>query len=330
MANAQTPFHGPLFIVGLPRSGTKLMRALLNQHPRVSLTLAESQFIPYFVRVFGEEPRLQEPRRLARFVKRFRRATFYQTMQKAGYQFDEQTFVETVDLNSWPAIFEGLFRQFGAKPHRSDVIWGDKTPGYLKHLAWLKGLFPAAKFIHMIRDPRDYCLSVRDSWGKHPLRAAHRWQKALRKARDEATLLQDDYLEVYYEALVTRPEDVMREVSALIGCTYDQRMIVLGRSPEDLGSTRGQYGIIAANTQKYLTRFSPRDLRQIEQIVCDTAEPRYRCANAARARPLNRYWLFYYKLYDGVASLRYHMSKQQSVVEGARRLIRHYRQSGWR
>ncbi len=105
MAYEQASFCGPLFIVGLPRSGTKLMRTLLNQHPNISLTLAESHFIPYFLKTFGEEPNLQEPSRLARFLKHFRRATFYKTSQKFGYQFDEKAFTETVDLNSWPAIF---------------------------------------------------------------------------------------------------------------------------------------------------------------------------------------------------------------------------------
>lgn len=330
MANALTSFHGPLFVVGLPRSGTKLMRALLNQHPRLSLTLAESQFIPYLLKIFGEYPALHEPRRLARFVKHFRRSTFYQTMQQAGYHFDEKTFVESADLNSWPAIFEYLFRHCGARPHRSDAIWGDKTPGYLSHLRLLKRLFPPAKFIHMIRDPRDYCLSIRESWAKHPLRAAHRWQEMIQKTRDDAARLQGDYLEVSYESLVIHPEAIMKEVSAFIECEYDPRMIVLGLSPEDRGSTRGQYGIVASNTQKYLTQFSPHDLRRIEQIVYDVAAPRYYCTYAEGARPLNRWWLSYYKLYDGVASLTYHMSKEHSVVDGAKRFIRHYTQSGWR
>ncbi len=142
--------------------------------------------------------------------------------------------------------------------------------------------------------------------------------------------MQGDYLEVFYESLVTHSEAVMREVSAFIGCAYDPEMIALGRSPEDRGSTRGQYGIVAHNTQKYLTQFSPRHLQRIEQIVCEVAEPRYRCTHAQTAIPLNRWQLFYYKFYDGMASLTYHMSKENSMVREGKRLIRHYIQSGWR
>ena len=58
----QKIFLGPVFIVGMPRSGTTLMRALLNQHPRVSLALTESHFIPYFIKSFGDPPPLEYAR----------------------------------------------------------------------------------------------------------------------------------------------------------------------------------------------------------------------------------------------------------------------------
>jgi hypothetical protein len=127
-SDAQTSFQGPLFIVGMPRSGTKLMRALLNQHPRISLTLAESHFIPYFIKKFGTPPPFEDPDKLQRFVETFLRTAFFRTMQRAGYEFNRQEFMRQAPQASWSAIFEYLLRQFGAKPARPDVIWGDKTP----------------------------------------------------------------------------------------------------------------------------------------------------------------------------------------------------------
>ena len=43
------PFEGPLFLVGMPRSGTKLLRALLNRHPNISIMTNETEFLPYLV-----------------------------------------------------------------------------------------------------------------------------------------------------------------------------------------------------------------------------------------------------------------------------------------
>ena len=43
-------WEGPLFIVGMPRSGTKLLRGLLNQHPRIRIPDFETEFAPFLVR----------------------------------------------------------------------------------------------------------------------------------------------------------------------------------------------------------------------------------------------------------------------------------------
>src|SRR5919106_496928 len=122
-------FQGPVFIVGMPRSGTKLMRALLNQHPQINLTLAESHFIPYFLKKFGDPPRFRTRQDLNPFVRELKQTAFFSTMSKAGYTLDESTFLQNVDYTKWSTIFEHVFRHFGSKRAKRDTIWGDKTPG---------------------------------------------------------------------------------------------------------------------------------------------------------------------------------------------------------
>ncbi|MCK5099057.1 MAG: sulfotransferase, partial [Desulfobacteraceae bacterium] len=50
----KTEFNGPLFIVGMPRSGTKLFRDLLNNHSKVGIPPNESHIIPYFYNRFDK------------------------------------------------------------------------------------------------------------------------------------------------------------------------------------------------------------------------------------------------------------------------------------
>src|SRR5262245_12693694 len=40
-------WEGPMFIVGMPRSGTKLLRGLLDQHPRIRILQTETEFLPF-------------------------------------------------------------------------------------------------------------------------------------------------------------------------------------------------------------------------------------------------------------------------------------------
>jgi hypothetical protein len=107
---------------------------------------------------------------------------------------------------------------------------GDKTPEHAAWLATLMELFPAARFIHVIRDGRDACIS---GWfhlhrqgkaGRFPSLADyadyfahHHWRAYITAARTAATALGDRYLEVRYEALHAEGQAEARRVLALLG-----------------------------------------------------------------------------------------------------------------
>ena len=326
-----TGFCGPIFIIGMPRSGTKLMRALLNQHPKISLTLAESHFVPYFVQKFGDPPPFRVRKDLDPFIRELQQTAFFSTMRKAGYTLDEFSFLENIEYKSWSAIFESVFRHFGAKKGDSGTIWGDKTPGYIQHVRLLKRLFPEAKFLHMLRDPRDYCLSVRKSFAKSIYRAAHRWRQGVEAARRDGERLGRDYKEVRYERLLEDPVSTMRQVGEFLGVPYDDRLVSLTSAPEDLGDAQGRSEILRDNKKKYRTQLSSKEIRRIEEIVCDVATAvGYDPENSVTHRWLNPFTLGILKLHDGVASLRHHVGAERKFTKGAARLFRHYTKSSWR
>jgi hypothetical protein len=327
----ETGFCGPLFIIGMPRSGTKLMRALLNQHPRINLTLAESHFIPYFLKKFGNPPRFRTREDLNPFIRKLEQTAFFATMKKAGYSLSEPTLFEGINYSSWSKIFEHVFRRFGPKAPTSATIWGDKTPGYINHMPLLKTLFPGAKFLHMLRDPRDYCLSVRNSFGKSIYRAAHRWRQGVENAHRYGAQLSVDYKEVHYEMLLDKPVSTMSQVADFLGVSYDDTLINLTSAPEDLGDARRHNGILTNNKKKYRTQLSSREIRRIEEIVCDVATSvGYDLENSVNHRSLNSLTLTVLKFYDGVASLRHHVGAEGEFTKGARRLFHHYTKSSWR
>ena len=324
-------FLGPIFIVGMPRSGTTLLRALLNQHPQISLALTESHFIPYFIKTFGDQPSLETPAKVEHFIKRFHQTVFYQNLSQQGYTFTAEDLRQHARLDSWASIFETILRHFSPDPHNPDVIWGDKTPGYLQHIPLLRQLYPNAKVLHITRDPRDYCLSVKQSWGKNIYRAAHRWQATLNKTRQAGHELGDAYLEVTYEALLAETEDVMGRIADFLECGYHPSMAQIGLSPEDTGSTTGKYGIVKNNANKYRQHLSPQEIKRIEEIVCQAAVALdYKMDNEVRHRSLSRLQLSAYKLFDGIPTLKHHIFLSASASKGVMRLWRHYLASSWR
>lgn len=104
---------------------------------------------------------------------------------------------------------------------------GDKTPLHGLAMHDIASHLPEAHFIHIIRDGRDVAASYRDLWfgpGKDPKATAVFWMWRIREIRQQARFV-PNYLEVRYEALVTDPETVLREIGDFIGLPFDERQL---------------------------------------------------------------------------------------------------------
>ena len=114
--------------------------------------------------------------------------------------------------------------------------WGDKTPGYLTEMQRLHGVFPDAKFLHVIRDGRDVCLSLKKTgWrGLTSWEIAQYWAGVVGEGwRQGRALPADAYMEVEYEALVTNTEKLLRRVCAFLGEDFEPAMLEFYRTAAD-------------------------------------------------------------------------------------------------
>ena len=66
-------------------------------------------------------------------------------------------------------------------------IWGDKSPSHLHHIESIRAIYPSTKFIHLIRDARDYVLFGKGFERKAA--AAQRWNDAILLAKAEGERL---------------------------------------------------------------------------------------------------------------------------------------------
>ena len=192
-----------MFVVGCPRSGTALLRELLRAHPRLAFP-GESHFVPAFWRAYGDPRSRREARALAVRILRLRWVRAWELERDPESFAHHRTFAGLVDdLYSTYAAREGAAR------------WGDKTPQHALAMPLLLELFPRARFVHIVRDPRDVARSqVRLDFGPRNLYAAGRyWRRLVTTARaDGRRLGSSHYLEVRYELLAADPEAVVRDV----------------------------------------------------------------------------------------------------------------------
>jgi len=309
---------GPIFIVGMPRSGTKLLRDLLNRNPGIAIASIESHFIPGLVSEFGPEPKLQDEDRARRFYTRFCDTPFYYNAEREFGPIDYPSFRGLVGGQTWSDVFESLLRHFAPPGREVDSIWGDKTPAYLDRLDVLREIIPNVRFLHIIRDPRDCALSINKIWGRSLFRAAEMWRRKLSSARRHGLVHSERYWEIKYEDLLTGPEQAMRSVCTWLEIPFRAEMTELIRPSEDLGDTRGRPHIVSSNREKYRTELTQGQIHRIEEIVYPLARDLgYELHYAEAYRPVAPLSMEAYRILDGVASLRFHI-QQKGWRSGAR------------
>jgi len=206
-----------VFVVGCSRSGTTLLRLMLDGHPSLAVP-DESHFI---VSVHRSHAARRDPQ-LA-----LHRALRHERFLRWG--LDRSLVCELAAVAPPRSYSEAMALIFAAYAQREGKPrWGDKTPPYATKLPLLSALFPTAQFIHLIRDGREVAASLfAHRWGPTtPIACASYWRAQVGAARrDGLALGPERYQEVRLEQLIAEPERVLREICKFIGEPYSPLML---------------------------------------------------------------------------------------------------------
>lgn len=154
--------------------------------------------------------------------------------------------------------------------------WGDKTPAYIAHVDGIAAIWPDARFLVLVRDGRDVALSILGvPFGANNVWAAARsWADAIRRGREAAVRYPERVLTVRYEDVVTDPERHVTTICDFLGLTYDRDMLAIERSDrskvvEDQSDWFASIwsGITPAAVGKWRTEMSPRQQAVFERVA---------------------------------------------------------------
>lgn len=305
------PFTGPLFIVGMPRSGTKLLRDLLNEHPAIGIAYRETEFLPYWAKNWSFFGDLSEYENFKKFYHAIMNFPYFISMREDGRLIQVKTWFDLCKTYTPAGVFEALVRHDAQVKFGTTKVWGDKSPSYIRHLPLLKELFPNSRFIHIIRDVRDYCLSINKTWGKNMIRAAQRWVDDVKKAMSDAKKFSEDYIEVRYEDLIESPEITLREICTFLNVEFDKRMLHLSKPAENLGDTKGKKDIIRDNKEKYLKLMKPSIRKKIEAIAASVLKScGYAVDYSGEIQRASRRQMLYYQVLDGFSLFKSNMRER--------------------
>ncbi len=192
----------PIFLVGAPRSGTTMLRLMLDHHPAIAFEHEFDQVVEQLsdAGVFPE---------VGCFVQ------WLKTVRGFHYQVDARL--------DYLALVNSFLRQkqeqSGWKPHVGATIH--------LHFHRLRYLWPEARYIHLLRDPRDVARSVMEKqWAGNLYMGARFWQEA-EHCWDllAGHLRSDQAIEVRYEDLVANPEAELTRICRFIGVEFAAAML---------------------------------------------------------------------------------------------------------
>ena len=212
------------FIVGAERSGTTLLRLMLDAHPDLAIP-PETHFID---RAAEACEHALNPRQV--FLETVMSHRRWGDFRIEGDLLAQRiSAIEPFDLSEALRAFYELYAERFGKPR-----WGDKTPIYVHQMNLIQDLLPEAYFIHIIRDGRDVALSTKDLWfGPDSIEeAAQRWRSLIEKARRQSREL-PRYLEIRYEDLVSNTESTLRKICNFVDLPWDPSMLAYHKTAEE-------------------------------------------------------------------------------------------------
>jgi hypothetical protein len=265
----------PLFIVACDRSGTTLLRLILDRSPVIAIpteSMILADFGPRESRYGGLETDAQFDRLVADI---WRHPKVREWGLAAGPPPREGLVGDAAYRAALEAPFAAYAREHGARR------WGDKTPYYINCVDEIMRVFPDAQVVNLVRDGRDVCLSLlsvpfgpANVWA-----AAHQWRSAVIAGDTASARYGDAVLTLRYEDLVSTPEVEVRRVCDFADIPFESSMLEADASAHERVAAGQEHwfsgltdAINVGSVGKWHTGMSRRDQALFTSIAGDMLE----------------------------------------------------------
>jgi hypothetical protein len=200
----------PVFIGGTQRSGTSLLRALIDSNTDIYFPPAEMKFfVRFYHRLKDFEPLSVEENR-KRFLAEY--GNYRKIVAKSNVTIESELLgMSENDGWSWPKMFGAIMRSLASSDGKER--WGEKSPGNEFFTEKILHFYPESKIICTLRDPQGVVASSRRRYGRGFIRPLLRWKMAARKILfDFQHLPLKNFYVVFYEDLVLNLQETTQRV----------------------------------------------------------------------------------------------------------------------
>lgn len=217
--------HSPVFIIGAGRSGTTLLRTILNNHPKIIIPPESFGFRNGLIK-FKCLQHLSWNTLAEKVIKNYENGKEFflwemelsDVYKKANsLENSERTLADLIHL---------IFQEYLNAKDPSAKIWGDKTPLNTYYLDWVYKTFPNAKFINMIRDGRDVVSSLKKAQLTNIQNGCLRWNLAINISRNmESKMKSNQFINIFYEDLVSNPKQTINSICNFLELSFEDKLL---------------------------------------------------------------------------------------------------------
>jgi O-antigen/teichoic acid export membrane protein len=226
-ANGNAPStDSPIFIVGLGRAGTTLLSRMLDAHSKIAI-FPETWWYVVLDRL-GCMEEFSDPWQSSLF--------FNEVWKNLSSYRDPAARIVAGEASKQPRyvgptvrVLEKLGQAYAKERHAT--IWGEKTPGHVLWLPQIRNLFPQARVLFMVRDPRDVLVSYDDRWNggrrdtDYLIHTAALLKYFLLHLLRHPVFPSEQVHWVKYESLTAHPAEELEQICSFLGVDFEGSML---------------------------------------------------------------------------------------------------------
>jgi O-antigen/teichoic acid export membrane protein len=266
----------PIFIVGLGRSGTTLLSRMLDAHSNIAI-LPETWWYVVLDRL-GCIEEFTDPWQTSLF--------FHEVWENLKSYRDPAARIVAGEASKQPRyvgptvrVLEKLGQAYANQ--RNARIWGEKTPGHALWLPQIRDLFPRARVLFMVRDPRDVLVSYDDRWNRgrrntdYLISTAALLKFYLVHLLYHPAFPPEQVRWVKYESLTAQPSAELEQICRFLGIDFEPSMLTFYQQHQNVEQdmVEGRHHRLLskpATTEhigRYQKAFNPSQIALVERLL---------------------------------------------------------------
>ena len=263
----------PLQIIGTQRSGSNLLRLILNQSDEISAH-HPPHILTVFFPILHKYGNLELPGNFEKLVDDVCRLIEANPV-KWGLPFDRKEVVRRCSQYTLIEVFKVVYEMVAEKDGAK--YWCCKSMANVTYFEDLEHGGVKPYYIHLIRDGRDVATSFKKTLvgEKHPFHLARVWKENINKAQEVSKLVDEErYLTIQYETLVSEPMKIVGQLNTFLDLGLDASALDYFSSDESKKTAAAGFmwsnltkPILRNNTWKFMKEMTDDEISIFERVA---------------------------------------------------------------